>query len=99
AALRSTPRTTLFPYTTLFRSRNPDILNLESCLTEHMLTTPADIPRPSGRLVNQLRPLTIEVGYTRHAEGSVLIKAGDTHVLCNEIGRASCRERVEHTGE
>ncbi len=52
-------------------------------MTERMLTTPADIPRPSGRLVNQLRPLTIEVGYTRHAEGSVLIKAGDTHVLCN----------------
>lgn len=52
-------------------------------MTEHMLTTPADIPRPSGRLVNQLRPLAIEVGYTRYAEGSVLIKAGDTHVLCN----------------
>ena len=39
--------------------------------------------RPSGRAVAQLRPLTIEVGFTRHAEGSVLIKAGDTHVLCN----------------
>ncbi len=39
--------------------------------------------RPSGRTATQLRPLSIETGYTRHAEGSVLIKAGDTHVLCN----------------
>jgi ribonuclease PH len=34
--------------------------------------------------------MSIEVGYTRHAEGSVLIKAGDTHVLCN----ASVLEKV-----
>ncbi|UHL64710.1 ribonuclease PH [Paralcaligenes sp. KSB-10] len=46
--------------------------------------------RPSGRAINQLRPLSIEAGYTRHAEGSVLIKAGDTHVLCN----ASVLEKV-----
>ncbi|HEY9280912.1 MAG TPA: ribonuclease PH [Eoetvoesiella sp.] len=46
--------------------------------------------RPSGRTVTQLRPLSIDVGYTRHAEGSVLIKAGDTHVLCN----ASVLEKV-----
>src|SRR5690606_19345998 len=31
-----------------------------------------------------------EIGYTRHAEGSVLVKAGDTHVLCN----ASVLEKV-----
>lgn len=48
------------------------------------------IARPSGRIAAQLRPLSIEVGYTRHAEGSVLIKAGDTHVLCN----ASVLEKV-----
>src|SRR3546814_5604565 len=54
---RSTRTDTLFPYTTLFRS---------------------------------LRPVVIETGYTRHAEGSVLIKAGDTHVLCN----ASVLEKV-----
>lgn len=46
--------------------------------------------RPSGRVATQLRPMSIEVGYTRHAEGSVLIKAGDTHVLCN----ASVLEKV-----
>jgi len=44
--------------------------------------SPAQV-RPSGRLTSQLRPVAIEVGYTRHAEGSVLIKAGDTHVLCS----------------
>ncbi len=48
------------------------------------------IARPSGRIAAQLRPLSIDVGYTRHAEGSVLIKAGDTHVLCN----ASVLEKV-----
>lgn len=48
------------------------------------------ISRPSGRTTAQLRPLSIEIGYTRHAEGSVLIKAGDTHVLCN----ASVLEKV-----
>ncbi|WP_397473336.1 ribonuclease PH [Pusillimonas sp.] len=39
--------------------------------------------RPSGRLFDQLRSVSLEIGYTRHAEGSVLIKMGDTHVLCN----------------
>jgi len=39
--------------------------------------------RSSGRLPDQLRAVSLETGYTRHAEGSVLIKMGDTHVLCN----------------
>ena len=38
--------------------------------------------RPSGRRADELRPLRITRRYTRHAEGSVLIEAGDTHVLC-----------------
>ncbi|NYT70339.1 RNAse PH [Pusillimonas noertemannii] len=46
-----------------------------------MSSSPA--PRPSGRLPDQLRPVSLETGYTRHAEGSVLIRMGDTHVLCN----------------
>ncbi len=46
--------------------------------------------RPSGRQTNEMRPVTIEVGITRHAEGSCLIKCGDTHVLCT----ASIDERV-----
>jgi ribonuclease PH len=46
--------------------------------------------RPSGRKLNELRPVTIETGVTRHAEGSCLIRMGDTHVLCT----ASLEDRV-----
>lgn len=38
--------------------------------------------RPSGRKLDELRPIAIETGVTKHAEGSVLIRCGDTHVLC-----------------
>jgi ribonuclease PH len=37
--------------------------------------------RPSGRAPNELRPVRITRGYTRHAEGSVLVEFGDTRVL------------------
>jgi len=46
--------------------------------------------RPSGREIDQMRSVSIETGVTRHAEGSCLIKCGDTHVLCT----ASIDERV-----
>jgi ribonuclease PH len=39
-------------------------------------------PRPSGRRADELRPLRITRNFTKHAEGSVLIEAGDTTVLC-----------------
>jgi ribonuclease PH len=38
--------------------------------------------RPSGRQPGELRPISITRGYTRHAEGSVLVAFGDTRVLC-----------------
>ena len=38
--------------------------------------------RPSGRLPDQMREGRIQRGYTRHAEGSVLISFGETRVLC-----------------
>jgi ribonuclease PH len=38
--------------------------------------------RPSGRRPDQLRAVRITRGYTRHAEGSVLVECGDTKVLC-----------------
>ena len=38
--------------------------------------------RPSGRKPDQLRVVRMTRGYTRHAEGSVLIEFGDTRVLC-----------------
>jgi ribonuclease PH len=46
--------------------------------------------RPSQRPNNQLRAVEIIRHYTKHAEGSVLIKFGDTHVLCT----ASVEEKV-----
>ncbi|MCE6961029.1 ribonuclease PH [Cereibacter sphaeroides] len=39
--------------------------------------------RPSGRKLNQMRPVSIEPGVMKHAEGSCLIRMGDTHVLCS----------------
>jgi ribonuclease PH len=38
--------------------------------------------RAGGRKPEQLRPVRITRGYTRHAEGSVLVEFGDTRVLC-----------------
>jgi ribonuclease PH len=38
--------------------------------------------RPDGRRPDQLRPLEIQTGFQKHAEGSALIKLGDTWVLC-----------------
>lgn len=46
--------------------------------------------RPSQRANDQLRNVEIIRHYTKHAEGSVLVKFGDTHVLCT----ASIEERV-----
>lgn len=46
--------------------------------------------RPSQRQQNQLRDVSIIRHYTKHAEGSVLVKFGDTHVLCT----ASVDEKV-----
>ncbi|MEP1443421.1 MAG: ribonuclease PH [Marinomonas sp.] len=46
--------------------------------------------RPSNRALDEMRAVTIERNYSKHAEGSCLIKFGDTHVLCT----ASLEERV-----
>jgi ribonuclease PH len=47
-------------------------------------------PRPSGRAVDQLRPIRLEPGFAKYAEGSCLARFGDTHVLCT----ASIEDRV-----
>src|SRR3546814_9747363 len=79
---RSTRTDTLFPYTTLFRSR----LRLREAVTAtgeyHM--------RPSGRAPDEMRVITMEPGFTIHAEGSCLVSFGNTRVLCT----ASVEERV-----
>ena len=40
------------------------------------------MPRPSGRAPDELREITIQRHFTRHAEGSVLVGFGDTRVIC-----------------
>jgi len=46
--------------------------------------------RPSGRALDQLRAISLETGFSKYAEGSCLVKFGDTHVLCT----ASVDEKV-----
>ncbi len=46
--------------------------------------------RPSGRAPDQLRPVVLETGVNKYAEGSCLARFGDTHVLCT----ASIEERL-----
>lgn len=46
--------------------------------------------RPSGRAQDEMRQVTFEPGFSKHAEGSCMIRFGDTHVLCT----ASVEERV-----
>jgi ribonuclease PH len=41
------------------------------------------MPRPDGRAPDQLRPIEIITGFQKHAEGSALIKVGETWVLCS----------------
>lgn len=42
-----------------------------------------NITRADGRTPSELRPISFECGYTRYAEGSVLVSFGETRVLCN----------------
>ncbi|TBW35785.1 ribonuclease PH [Siculibacillus lacustris] len=46
--------------------------------------------RPSKRAADELRPVSLERGFSKHAEGSCLVRFGDTHVLCT----ASLEENV-----
>ena len=46
--------------------------------------------RPSARAFDQMRAISLEPGYAKYAEGSCLVKFGDTHVLCT----ASIDEKV-----
>ncbi|MGJ8603667.1 MAG: ribonuclease PH [Marivita sp.] len=46
--------------------------------------------RPSGRKLSEMRAVSIETGISKHAEGSCMIRMGDTHVLCT----ATIEDRV-----
>jgi len=55
--------------------------------------------RPSGRTPQQLRPVTLEAGVTRYAEGSCLARFGHTHVLCTASWAAEVPRWKKGKGE
>lgn len=54
--------------------------------------------RSSGRAADALRPVSIEIGVTRHAEGSCLIRCGNTHVLCTATVEDKAPPFLRNTG-
>ncbi|MEZ5911136.1 MAG: ribonuclease PH [Paracoccaceae bacterium] len=54
--------------------------------------------RPSGRKTTDLREVAIETGVTKHAEGSCLIRMGDTHVLCTATIEDKAPPFLRNTG-
>jgi ribonuclease PH len=55
--------------------------------------------RPSGRAPDQLRTVKFTRGYTRHAEGSVLVEFGDTKVLCTATVENSVPSFLRNSGQ
>ena len=55
--------------------------------------------RPSGRKLSDLRAVSIETGVMRHAEGSCLIRMGDTHVLCSATVEDKAPPFLKGTGQ
>lgn len=55
--------------------------------------------RPSERAVDQLREISLTRHYTKHAEGSVLVAFGDTHVLCTASVEDSVPRFLKGTGQ
>ena len=54
--------------------------------------------RPSERKPDELRTISIETGFPKHAEGSALIRLGDTHILCTATIESRVPSFVKGTG-
>ena len=54
--------------------------------------------RPSGRKLDEMRTVSIETNVTKHAEGSCMIKMGDTHVLCTATLEARVPPFIKGSG-
>lgn len=54
--------------------------------------------RPSGRKLNEMRSVSIEIDVMKHAEGSCLIKMGETHVLCSATIEDKAPPFLKNTG-
>src|SRR6187401_3242504 len=55
--------------------------------------------RPSGRAPDTLRPISLTTGFSRHAEGSCLIRMGETEVLCAASFEGRVPPFLRGTGE
>ena len=62
------------------------------------MSAPAVIARPSGRAPAELRKVSFETAFTRHAEGSVLACFGDTRVLCTASVETGVPSFLRNTG-
>lgn len=54
--------------------------------------------RPSGRKLDEMRTVSLEIDVMKHAEGSCLIKMGDTHVLCSATIEDKAPPFLKNTG-
>tara|TARA_Y100000766_G_scaffold280242_1_gene289732 strand:- start:164 stop:874 length:711 start_codon:yes stop_codon:yes gene_type:complete len=54
--------------------------------------------RPSGRAINELRAVALEIDFSKYAEGSCLAKFGDTHVLCTASVEDSVPPFIRNSG-
>ncbi len=63
------------------------------------LPTALTSARPSGRTPDALRTVSLTPGFARHAEGSCLVKFGDTHVLCTASVETKCPPWLRNTGQ
>lgn len=55
--------------------------------------------RPSKRRSDQLRPVTLETGFMKHADGSCLIRIGGTHVVCSATIEEKTPPFLKNTGK
>ncbi|MBR0557268.1 ribonuclease PH [Ciceribacter sp. L1K23] len=55
--------------------------------------------RPSGRRTDQMRKVSFERAFSKHAEGSCLVKFGDTHVLCTASLEEKTPPWLRNTGK
>lgn len=58
----------------------------------------SNLPRPSKRSFDQLRDVSIETGFMKHADGSCLIKMGETHVICTATIEDKAPPFLRNTG-
>jgi ribonuclease PH len=64
-----------------------------------MMAGSSVVVRPNGRALDEMRTIEIEVGYAPYAEGSSLIRMGNTHVLCTATVEESTAPFLIGTGQ